>query len=291
MSQLTLFGDIIEKKAVNVATVPQRSPFRYPGGKTWLIPYVRIWLKSISPTTKLIEPFAGGGIVSVTAIAEHLAEKVLMVEIDENIASVWQTILGNHAYWLADEICRFKLSKNSAENVLNAKQKSLRQRAFATILKNRVHRGGILASGAGMIKNGENGKGLKSRWYPETLKKRILAIHELKNNIEFIKRDGLDIIEKFKDNKKVAFFLDPPYTIAGKRLYKYCEIDHHKLFRLIAKVKGNFLLTYDESSEIEDLAYAYGFEIERILMKTTHHLKKYEMLISRNLDWFRMSEF
>jgi len=23
---------------VNVAMVPQRSPFRYPGGKTWLIP-------------------------------------------------------------------------------------------------------------------------------------------------------------------------------------------------------------------------------------------------------------
>lgn len=31
-------------KPVNVASVPQRSPFRYPGGKTWLVPYVRDWL-------------------------------------------------------------------------------------------------------------------------------------------------------------------------------------------------------------------------------------------------------
>ena len=48
---------------VNVASVPQRSPFRYPGGKTWLVPYVRLWLSSITPPLQeLIEPFAGGRI-------------------------------------------------------------------------------------------------------------------------------------------------------------------------------------------------------------------------------------
>jgi hypothetical protein len=31
-------------KVVNVSTVPHRSPFRYPGGKTWLVPRVRDWL-------------------------------------------------------------------------------------------------------------------------------------------------------------------------------------------------------------------------------------------------------
>jgi hypothetical protein len=35
-------------KVVNVSTVPHRSPFRYPGGKTWLVPRVRDWLKSIT---------------------------------------------------------------------------------------------------------------------------------------------------------------------------------------------------------------------------------------------------
>jgi len=44
---------------VNVATVPQRSPLRYPGGKTWLIPHIRHWLKS-TRSEILIEPFAGG---------------------------------------------------------------------------------------------------------------------------------------------------------------------------------------------------------------------------------------
>src|ERR1700674_1531455 len=37
-------NDVFLTEPVNVASVPQRSPFRYPGGKTWLIPYIRSWL-------------------------------------------------------------------------------------------------------------------------------------------------------------------------------------------------------------------------------------------------------
>src|SRR5438309_2220482 len=52
-------------KPVNVSSVPHRSPFRYPGGKTWLVPYIRDWLRSKQhPPAHLIEPFAGGAVVS-----------------------------------------------------------------------------------------------------------------------------------------------------------------------------------------------------------------------------------
>ena len=37
-NQLTMFDlgeQPIRKSIINVASVPQRSPFRYPGGKTW----------------------------------------------------------------------------------------------------------------------------------------------------------------------------------------------------------------------------------------------------------------
>lgn len=52
---------------MNVAMVPQRSPFRYPGGKTWLAPRIRAWLaQRTAPPVEFIEPFAGGAIVSLT---------------------------------------------------------------------------------------------------------------------------------------------------------------------------------------------------------------------------------
>src|SRR5260370_14157567 len=64
-------------KPINVASVPQRSPFRYPGGKTWLVPYIRDWLRHKSPRpARLIEPFAGGAIVSRAVAFERLARNV-----------------------------------------------------------------------------------------------------------------------------------------------------------------------------------------------------------------------
>lgn len=235
----------------------------------------------------MVEPFAGGGIVSLTAAFENLAEKSIMVEKDEDIAAVWRTILGGQARWLAEQIINFEITPKNVNAALKRHPTSLRQRALITILKNRLHHGGILAHGAGFIKNGENGKGLRSRWYPGTLKKRIMDIMVVRSKVKFIQGDGLEIIEKNLDRNDVVFFIDPPYTKAGRRLYKYHEIDHEKLFGLVEHINGDFLITYDDAPEIEDLALRRGFVLERVLMKTTHHLKKYELVIGKHLEWLR----
>lgn len=273
-------------KPVNVATISQRSPFRYPGGKTWLVPYVRLWLKKRSGTTKdLIEPFAGGGIVSLTAVFEKLAKSVIMVERDEEVAAVWRTILSKEANWLAERIATFEMTTATASAVLQKKPLSTREKAFATILKNRVNHGGILAPGAGLLKHGENGKGVLSRWYPQTLKKRILAIASVCNRISFIEGDAFEVMKENSRRHDAMFFIDPPYTKAGRRLYRYSEIDHPALFELAARCVGDFLMTYDDATEIRALAELHNFEVRSVAMKSTHHEQKTELLISRNLDW------
>ena len=135
---------------VNVASVPQRSPFRYPGGKTWLVPYIRDWLRSKETRpSRLIEPFAGGGIVSLTAAFEGLARHVIFAELDEAVASVWRVVLNGQAEWLAKQILQFDLTLENVTAVLKQSPVELREKAFQTILRNRVQRGGILADGAG----------------------------------------------------------------------------------------------------------------------------------------------
>jgi len=292
MGQLKLFDCDTIVKPVNVASVPMRSPFRYPGGKTWFVPYVRKWLKRLDGNIDLIEPFAGGGVVSLTAGFENLAQKIIMVEKDEDIAAVWKTIFGQGGKWLAEQIVNFEVNLENVQTLLSLHPTSTKERAFITILRNRLHHGGILAHGSGLIKNGENGKGLKSRWYPGTLKKRIMDITTIRNKIEFIEGDGLDVIKKNLDRANTAFFIDPPYTRAGRRLYKYHKINHEKLFHLAGNIRGAFLITYDDAPEIEKLAYKHDLELERVLMKTTHHTKKYELVIARDLTWLRkMQEY
>ena len=101
--QLRLFGGLDTTQIVNVASVAQRSPFRYPGGKTWLVPFIVQWLinKPKRPAD-FIEPFAGGAIVGLTVAFERLADHVTFVELDEQVASVWKTIIYGDYQWLAD---------------------------------------------------------------------------------------------------------------------------------------------------------------------------------------------
>jgi DNA adenine methylase len=287
--QLSLF-EMKEKVAtstvVNVASVPQRSPFRYPGGKTWLVPVVRKWLKQSQESKILIEPFAGGGIVSLTAAFENLAEKIVMIELDHEIAAVWEVIINGDHDWLADKIYSFDLTSENAISIIKKEVKSLQEQAFTTILKNRIFHGGIITKGSGLIKHGENGKGIKSRWYPKTLRDRIRAVGHVKRKMSFIAGDAFVELEKIKNDVDVYSFIDPPYTIAGKRLYTHFEIDHDELFALTAQLKGKFMLTYDDSKEIRELAGKYKLEFRVIPMKTTHHIQKNEIIISDNFDWW-----
>lgn len=273
----------------NVASVPMRSPFRYPGGKTWLVPHIRQWFASLlSKPAELLEPFAGGAIVGLTVAFEQLAHRVILVELDDDVAAVWQTILGSEGEWLAQKIAIFDLSTVSVKAELSKADVSLPEKAFQTILRNRINRGGILAPGAGMLKNGD-GRGLASRWYPKTLQKRILDIIAIHDRISFIKGDGVDVLRQNAHRSDIVFFIDPPYTAAGKkagsRLYNHSQLDHEELFRVVSTLAGNFLMTYSDDLPVRELAKQYNFETKTIAMKSTHHTQMAELLIGRNLDW------
>ncbi len=292
MEQISFWEVEVSPKAVNVASVPQRSPFRYPGGKTWLVPRVRQWLGNLpSKPKKFIEPFAGGAITGLTVAFENLANSIVLVEKDEQVAAVWQTIINtdNGAEWLANKIINFNLTPESAKLLISSQPNSTKGLALKTIIQNRVSHGGILADGAGILKNGEKGKGILSRWYPATLKRRILDISKVKKSLKFIQGDGFQLIKKNINSPNIAFFIDPPYTAskkkAGSRLYKYHQIDHEKLFELMAKAKGDFLMTYDDADEVRALALKYRFETRLIAMTNTHNTTMMELLIGRDLSW------
>jgi len=277
-------------KPVNVATVPQRSPFRYPGGKTWFVPTFRKWVKQIYPKPRLlVEPFAGGGIITLTALFEDLAESAVMVEIDEEIAAVWQAVADGDSKWLANRILNFDLTKESVLSETAKKPASNRESAFQTILKNRTLHGGIICGGSGFLKYGENGKGILSRWYPATLARRFEHLDRIKDRIEFRREDGLDTLREYAENSEAIFFIDPPYTVggkkAGRRLYRHCHLDHERLFAICEDIKGNFLLTYDNAEEVRMMAHRHSFQMRLIPMTGTHNTKMEELVIGKNLDW------
>lgn len=276
------------EKPVNVASVPQRSPFRYPGGKTWLVPILRAWLRALPQKPSLfLEPFAGGGIASLTVAFEKLAGHAVMAETDEGVASVWKTILTGQGNWLAQEILDFELTTGNVRKALDEDAKgsvvSLRRRAFLTLLRNRVQRGGIMAPGAGLVKNGENNRGLGSRWYPETLARRIREIDMNLKRLSFCNGDGFTLIDEYLADPQVALYIDPPYTKAAKRLYRNWQVDHRQLFEKMTTLSGSFLMSYDNEKEIRDLALKFGFDAQGISSKPNRSTDKDRLVIGRNM--------
>lgn len=270
--------------AVNVASVPQRSPLRYPGGKTWLIPHIREWLARTRPET-LIEPFAGGATASLTAVMEGLARRCVMVEIDPEVAVFWRAALCD-GQALAERVRNFKPTRETICALERCPAADELDRAFRALVRNRTRNSGIMAPGASLIRHGENGKGVASRWYPETLAKRLNAIAARADRIDFREGDGLGLLEPLlrEHGRHAAVFVDPPYTAGGKRagarLYSHNAIDHVRLFRVLADTRANFLMTWDRAPEILELVARHGFHAVEIRMKNAHHDRIAELAIA-----------
>ena len=83
--------------------------------------------------------------------------------------------------------------------------------------------------------------------------------------------------------------MNSPYTVGGKsagsRLYTHSEVDHERLFSVCEKLRGDFLMTYDNAEEVRALAEKHGFETKPVAMKNTHHAEMNELLIGRDLGW------
>lgn len=270
--------------AANVASVPQRSPLRYPGGKTWLIPHAIKWLRRPRKPSVLFEPFAGGAIISLTAVMEGLVDRCVLVDRDRDVAAFWHAALTD-----TDALCallsEFQLTRKSVNALVSRPPRTLTEHAFRTLVLNRTRHGGKLAPGANLLRTGENEKGITSRWYPDTLAARLRHIKSFASKITFCESDGLQLLESFALIQDAVLFIDPPYTVGGKgageRLYKHNSIDHIKLFQLLADSKTDFLMTYDPTPEILQLVRQHDFAAVQVTMTNVHHARLPELIVTR----------
>jgi DNA adenine methylase len=253
------------------------------------VPHLKDWVAGLEhPVNTFVEPFAGGAMCGLSVASGKLAGLTVLGELDDEVAAVWSTIFhGSDAdfKWLSQRILNFVVTEENVREEIATASLETKRRAFRTIIKNRMQRAGIIADGAGLLKAGERGRGLLSRWYPETLVDRMNRIREFRSGVQFLHCDAFDLIAVHSRDKNAAFLIDPPYTAGGKnagsRLYNHHQLDHDKLFKVMAAVAGSVMMTYDDSDEVKGLAAKYGFEVEYIPMRSSHHKAHSELMITK----------
>lgn len=262
------------------------SPLRYPGGKSWLEPMISSELSSMTEIPKcFLEPFAGGATVGLAILSRRLCRRLILVEKDSDVAALWQVIFGKDAEWLANQIITFEPNLSNVNAVLDRNPRNAKERAFRLLLKNRVTHGGRVSRTGGLLRNGERGNGVLSRWYPVTIVTRIRMLARLAAAVQVIHGDGIAVMKQHAGRKTTCMFIDPPYTAGaenpGIRLYDHYNVDHEAIFKISSYGPTPAFLTYADSKPVRSLAKKYGFLIRSVEMKNTHHRSLRELLLTK----------
>lgn len=261
------------------------SPFRYAGGKSPLLHQTRAWLASLTSPPHLVEGFAGGASIGLTALVEGQAHRLTLVELDHDIAEAWRVIFSPQA----SDLCR----RLRASPTVAAAHRMLTgpppaddvERALHLLILNRLRRNGILAPGAGLIPPGRPDSDY--RYNPESLARRIELLARYRRRVDVIEKDAIEVLSAYASDNDTAFYLDPPYSAPGgpgRRLYRHWSLDHERFFEVAAGLRGDVVISHQDHQLTRRLGSEHGFRLATVGIPTSNG-RRGELLMSRRLDW------
>jgi DNA adenine methylase len=243
---------------------PTVTPLRYPGGKTWILPYVKEFLRyhHINLGT-IVEPFAGSASVSIGLLKYDLADYAYICENDPLITSFWEAVFQRNDE-LVDAVRHLQISMETWYNFRKylegdaEKKYDTIELGLAFLFYNRVNFSGIIKAGPIGGKLQSSKYKMQCRFNTERIVKRIIDLGKLNDKVKIVSSDGIDFLKNYNGSgyeKETFFYIDPPYYKAGKLLYRnyFSELDHRRLANLLAEIEAPWLVSYDESIFIVNL--------------------------------------
>lgn len=246
-------------------TVEYLSPFRYPGGKSFLTGYLASVARRLpdSKDAHYLEPYCGGAGAALGLLAQNAVTKVHINDGDIRVYSAWRAILHENERFIRELDSRpvtIDTWHDCREIVSTPSDKYSFDLGFATFFINRTSRAGIvLGSGpiGGYAQSG-NWK-IDARYYRDTIRKRLEWVGANAQKIELSNEDGIDFLKRKSEelfSVPTLYLIDPPYVKAGGRLYlnAMTELKHRELAKFLkAGHCKNWVLTYDDHPLVREL--------------------------------------
>lgn len=240
-----------------------KSPLRYPGGKSKLYPLLECIINKLNYPVTYIEPFAGGAGLALALLFNHDVENIILNDGDKAIYSVWRGILTETKKFIKlinDTPVTIDEWKKQRDIYLNNNKKYSIELGFATFFLNRTNRSGILKAGpiGGYAQQGKYK--IDCRFNKKDLIERILEISKMKKHIRIFNYDVRDFVNKVINHTENCFvYFDPPYYKKGVELYKnyFNDQDHLEISEQIKALNVDWLVTYDNNERIKELYNEY----------------------------------
>ncbi|MBI5116173.1 DNA adenine methylase [Candidatus Poribacteria bacterium] len=237
------------------------SPLRYPGGKARLFSlFSEIISSNNLYNTTYCEPFAGGAGLALRLLTAGFVPSISLNDIDQSIYSFWVSILRNTSKF-CDLIENTPITIDEWHNQRNILKESnfhdTLSLGFSAYFLNRTNRSGII-EGAGPIGGiGQSGTWrMHARFNKQTQIGNIVEISKYSAYIELSNLDAIDFIANKFNSGDNFIYLDPPYYVKGRELYKnfYKHADHVNISEILKANRDKFwVLTYDDSEQIRQI--------------------------------------
>jgi DNA adenine methylase len=238
------------------------SPLRYPGGKACLYDLMSLILRQ-NKMSRLdyAEPYAGGCGLALSLLFAGDVADIHINDIDASIWAFWHSVLERTEELVAKiKETPVTIAEWHVQRQIHRDQnlEDALALGFSTFFLNRTNRSGII-TGASVI-GGLSQTGnylIDCRYNVDDLVNRIRRIKKYKDRIHLTNLDALEFLKRAPvDLPPSTFFcIDPPYFNKGSSLYTsfYVEQDHEALADEVLKMNFPWIVTYDQTNEIQSL--------------------------------------
>ncbi|UEP27062.1 DNA adenine methylase [Burkholderia sp. B21-007] len=235
------------------------SPLRYPGSKATFAPAVKAFVNACGyQGFEVVEPFAGGGSVSLSLLSSGACSRATLIEKDVLLFAFWHSV-----FFDTNKLCEaiFDVdvtleSWHALRPLLDEKRVTKKNRlqiATAALFFNRTNFSGVLHAGPIGGYQQKSEYKIDCRFNKDEIVRRILRISDLRDRVSVVHGDALEHLEADVERENKFYYIDPPYFVQGEKLYRHSfdVASHKRLAAALSRLNAPWLLSYDRHPYIE----------------------------------------
>ena len=235
-----------------------KTPLRYPGGKSRAAQKIESHFPDLGEYDEFREPFLGGGSVSIYVAKKFPHLKIWVNDRYEPLVNFWQQVQmsGQDLHDALMNVKRQNNDPNLAKDIflkckeqVNDKDIPPFNRAVAFYVVNKCSFSGLTESSS------FSRQASMSNFSARGIEK-LPGYQEIISNWNITNYSYEYVMEEMKENKKIFFYLDPPYDIKdnlyGKSGSMHKGFDHDQFALDCCNYKENMAVSYNSNQLIKE---------------------------------------